>query len=82
MVGHLADGLLGEHLGVRTRLRDGRGVIGPSRRNRSVACLLENRGPAVPATWEQPQAVDENDRCAAGRVGALDLVGGGGSSDS
>src|SRR6202171_1336664 len=79
MVGHLADGLLGEHPGVCPGLGDGRGVIGPTRCNRRVAGLLKNRGPAVPAAREQPEAVDENDRSPAARVGTFDLVGRGGS---
>ena len=74
VVGDLADGLVGEDLGVRVGLLDGLGIVGPAGRQRRVAGLLEDRGPAVPAARQQPQAVDEDDRLQARRVGALDLL--------
>lgn len=70
VVGHLSYGLVGEHLGVSVGLLDGLGVIGPSWRERRVAGLVENRGPTVPATWQQPQAVDKYNRL----LGALALM--------
>ena len=75
VVGDLADGLVGEHLGVRVGLLDRLGVVGPAGRQRRVAGLLEDRRPAVPAARQQPQAVDEHDRLQAGRVRARDLLG-------
>src|ERR1700694_295307 len=51
MVGNLSDGLTGEYLRVLVGLVHRLGVIGPSRRERRVAGLLENRGPAIPTVW-------------------------------
>ena len=65
VVGDLADGLVGEHLGVGVGLLDGLGVVRPARRERGVAGLLEERRPAIPAARQQPEAVDEDD----GRAG-------------
>jgi hypothetical protein len=77
VVGHLADRLAGEHLGVRPRLSDGFGIIRPPRRQCREAGLLEDGGPALPAAGQQPEAVDEDDRRPVGRVGAFDLIRGG-----
>src|SRR2546423_10876698 len=57
-------------------LVDGFGVIGPSWCERRVACLVENCRPAVPAVWQQPQAVNENDGCSSAGVRLIDLIGG------
>ena len=74
VVGNLANRLVREHLRVRLRLLDRLRVVRPARRERGVAGLLEQRGPPIPAAREQPQAVDEHDRCLAGAVGLVDLL--------
>jgi hypothetical protein len=74
MVSHLADGLAGEHLGMGRGLLDRLGVVGPARGQGHIAIVLEDRRPAVPAAGQQPQAMDEHHRLAAGLVGALALL--------
>src|ERR1700682_1682507 len=76
MVGHLSHRLMRKDLRVRGGFLDGFGVIGPSRRERRVAGLIEKRGPAVPAMWQQPEPVNEDDRRAAGRVCLFALLDG------
>jgi hypothetical protein len=70
----LPDGLVRHDLGMRVRLADGFGVVGPPRRERRVAGLLERRGPAVPAAREQPQAVHEHDGSQTCLVRPRDLL--------
>jgi hypothetical protein len=74
VVGDLDHALAGEDLGVRSRLLDRLGVVGPARRQWRVSSLLEDRRPAIPAAWQQPEAVDEDHRRASRRVCLLDLV--------
>ena len=74
VVGDLADGLAGEDLGVRVRLLDGLGIVGPTRRQRREARLLEDGDPPVPAARQQPEPVDEDDGREAGGVRPIDLL--------
>jgi hypothetical protein len=74
VVGHLADRLAGEDLGMCLGLLDRLGVIRPARRQRHEAVLLEQRRPAIPATRQQPQTVDEHHRSTPGGVGLLALL--------
>jgi hypothetical protein len=75
VVGDLPDGLVREDLGMGVRLGDRLGIVGPAGRERRVAGLLEDGGPAVPAARQQPEAVDEHDGRLAGSVRALDFLG-------
>ncbi len=61
---------------VRLGLLDSLGVVGPSRRDRRVAGLVEKGGPPIPAAREEPQAVYENDRGPTACVCLVDLLGG------
>jgi hypothetical protein len=74
VIGHLADGLVGEGLGVGDGLFDRVRVIRPARAHRRVAGLGEVLGPAIPAAGQQPEPVDEYDGRASARVGLLDLL--------
>jgi hypothetical protein len=74
VVGDLADRLAGEHLGVLVRFGDRLRVVRPAGGERRVAGRVEHLGPAVPAARQQPQAVDEHDGRAPGRVDAVDVV--------
>src|SRR5207245_1999683 len=76
VVGHLGNRLVREDLRVGFRLLDGGRVVRPSRRQGRIARLFEDGGPAVPAAWEQPEAVDKYHGCAPARVRPSDLVGG------
>src|SRR5438045_1468309 len=76
MVSDVSDGLVGEDFGMLVGLLDRLGVIGPSGCERCVAGLIENRRPAVPAMGQQPETVNEDDRCASAGVGLIDLIGG------
>jgi hypothetical protein len=74
MVSDLADGLAGEHLGMGRGLLDRLGVVGPARGQGHIAIVVEDLRPAVPAAGQQPQAMDEHHRLAAGLVGALAML--------
>jgi hypothetical protein len=74
VTGDVADRLAGEHGRVDPGVGDRRRVVRPARGHRRVAGILDVVDPAVPAAAEQPQAVDENDRRAAGRVRPLQLL--------
>jgi hypothetical protein len=74
MVGDVADGLVGEGVGVCVRLGDGLRVVGPAGRERGVAGLVEHRRPAVPAARKQPQTVYEDGRNPAGRVDPVHVL--------
>ena len=67
-------GLVREHVGLRVRLIDGLGVVGPARDERGVAGLFEDRRPAVPTAGQQPEAVDEDGGLPSRRVCALHLL--------
>ena len=73
VVGDLADGLVGEDLGVGVGLLDGVGIVGPAGGDGGVAGLLEDFGHRS-SSRQQPQAVDEDDGLKAALVGALDLL--------
>ena len=74
VIGDLRDRLAGEDLGVRPRLLDGLGIVGPHGRHGGVPGLLEDGSPTVPAARQQPEPVDEHDRCPPTRVRLLDLL--------
>jgi len=74
VVGDLPDALVGEHLGMLVRVLDGAGIIRPARREGGIARLLEHRTPAIPARRQQPEPVDEDDRCELRSIGFLDLL--------
>ena len=65
VVGDVLDRLLGEDIGVGVRLGDGLRIVGPARGERAVAGCLEGLPPPIPASGEEPQAVDEDDRNSA-----------------
>ncbi len=73
MIGHFPDGLPREHLGVGLRLRHRRRIVGPAGREGRVPRRLEHLGPAIPATGQQPESVDEHHRCLSGGVRSIDL---------
>jgi hypothetical protein len=68
VVGDLPDRLAGEHLGMLGRLLDRLGVVRPAGGQGHIAVVLEQLGPAVPAVGQQPQAMHEHHRRAAGLV--------------
>src|SRR5437879_13422655 len=72
VVGNLPHRLVGEDLGMRLGVLDGVGVVRPSGGERRVARLLEDLGPALPPTRQQPEAVDADNRYEAGGVRAVD----------
>jgi hypothetical protein len=73
VVGDLPDRLVGEDLGVPVGFIDGVGIVGPAGGKGDIACLLEDRPPAIPAAGQQPQTVDKHDRGEPRGVGLLDL---------
>src|SRR5262249_7752963 len=73
VLGDLLQGLLGEDLGVGSGLLNAFRIVRPIRRQRCVAGLAEQVRPVGPATREQPEAVDEDDRGVARGVGRHDL---------
>ena len=73
VLGNLSDRLVREDLGIRVGLLHGLGIVRPPGGHRCVARLVEDRGPAVPAARQQPEAVYEHDGSAAGRIGLVDL---------
>jgi len=73
MVGNLADRFSREHLRVLGRFLHSLRIVGPARRERYKSCFLKQRGPAIPAAWEQPQSVNEDDRPPAARVSTVHL---------
>jgi hypothetical protein len=75
VIGDLSHRLVGEDLGVLLRFVDRVGIVGPARRERGVAGLLEHDAPAVPTAGEQPEAVDEHDRVPPRLVRLVDLLG-------
>jgi hypothetical protein len=75
VIGHLAERLPGEHVGVRPGLLDRLGIVGPARGHRGIARVLEQVGEAIPAAREQPQPVDEHHRRPPACVCLLDLPG-------
>src|SRR5215468_1561041 len=50
-------------------------IIRPTGGEGGISSLLEQRGPAIPAARQEPEAVDEDHRLSTGQVGALDLLG-------
>src|SRR5437879_3807349 len=66
--------LVGKDLRVSVGLRDGLRVVGPARRERGVAVLLEQRSPAVPTTGEEPKPVHEHDGLRRRAIGTVDLL--------
>jgi hypothetical protein len=73
VIGDLLQCLLGNDLRFRAGHFNRFRIVGPVRRQRRVAGLLEEVGPVVPAARQQPQAVDEDDRRVTRGVGRLDL---------
>src|SRR6266849_3924471 len=73
MVGDLPDCLVCKRLGVSLRLRYGLGVIRPPGRQWRVARAIEDLAPAIPAAWQQPEAVYENNWGSPCRVGLFNL---------
>src|SRR5262249_25366747 len=59
---------------VLSGLRDRLGIVGPARCHRHIAGLLEQLHPAIPARGQQPEPVNEDHRCGARSVRALDLL--------
>src|SRR5687768_11748373 len=74
VVGNLLQGLLREDIGVSAGFLDRFGVVRPRWRHTRVAVVLEQTDPAVPAAWQQPEPMDEDDRRLAVRVGFIDLA--------
>ena len=68
VVGDLADGLPGEHVGMLQRFGHGGRIVGPAGGQGGIAPLLEPRPPGVPAAGQQPEPVNEHHRSVAGRV--------------
>jgi hypothetical protein len=65
VIGDLLQGLLGKDLGFRPGGFNRFRIIWPVRRQRDVPGLLEQRSPGVPARRQEPEPVDEDDRCVA-----------------
>ncbi len=70
----LLDPLVGKDLRILLGLLDGVRVIGPARCERRVFLLLKECTPAIPTGCEESEAVYEDDRLFALRVGAVDLL--------
>jgi len=73
VIGDLAYALSRKHLRVLGRFLHSLRIVGPARRERYKSCFLKQRGPAIPAAWEQPQSVNEDDRPPAARVSTVHL---------
>ena len=58
--GDVPDAVAGEHRRIGAGGGDVFWVVGPPGSDRDVACILEERGPPIPAGVEQPQTVDED----------------------
>src|SRR6266852_5147903 len=74
MVGHLLDRLVREDVWVGVGLGHGCGIVRPAWRERRIASLVEDLGPAVPTARQQPETMNEHNRRAARRVGLVDLL--------
>src|SRR3954469_14852935 len=74
VVGNLLQGLPCEDLGVGAGFLDRFWIVRPGGRYTRVAVLVEQTDPVVPAARQQPEPVDEHDRCLAARVGLIDLA--------
>jgi hypothetical protein len=60
------DPVAGDALRVRARLVDRVGFARPAGSDRRVAGIAERIDPVAPRVRVEPEAVDENDRCACG----------------
>src|ERR1700735_468599 len=75
VVCHLSNSLVRERLGVLVGLLDRLRIVRPAGCQRTVASFLEERLPAIPAAWQEPEPMNEDDGSEPLVIRLFDLLG-------